>query len=217
MNFRMKFLEMVIGNMKKLFLFFCFVLVFPCSIAQNIPKKPSPARFVNDYAKVLSQEDKQNLEEKLFNYQDTSNIQVVIVTVESLLGRDIKDLSNDWASQWQIGQKGSDNGLLILVAMKEKQIRFEVGYGLESFLTDSECLEIIKKDMFPSFKNKAYILAFNLALKAIFKELQSAEFESSPLEDTSESSSWWIYLLPIIPIFLLIGYLMNMYNKRRKL
>lgn len=222
MNYQMKFQEMETGSafitkkqdffkyipsIQQIIFTSCLILITNFTFSQSIPKKPSPARFVNDYAKILSEEDIQKLEEKLYHYQDTSTVQIVIVTVESLLNRDIKDLTNDWASQWKIGQKGNDNGLLILVALKEKQIRFEVGYGLEAFLTDSECLNIIKKDMFPAFKNKSYALAFHLALKSIFTQLQNAEFEVVETnQDTVSITQWLLYILIPIVLVVLLGF-----------
>ena len=79
----------------------------------TIPEKPASQTSVYDYAKVLSETEKAQLEEKLVRYSDSTSTQIVIVTIESLKGEDVSQLATNWAQTWGIGQAKEDNGVII--------------------------------------------------------------------------------------------------------
>ena len=113
-----------------------FLLLFPLLVlAQfNIPEKPSKASeqtSVFDYANLLSASEKQQLEQKLITYADTTSTQIVVAIIPSLLGEYEGELAPKWAHKWGIGQADKDNGVFILLAEKERKIWIAPGYGLE--------------------------------------------------------------------------------------
>lgn len=103
--------------------------------SQDFPTPMSPKRMVNDFTGMFSRQELNALEQTLRNFNDTSSTQIAIVTVPSLHGYAPNDYAQRLAEQWGIGQKGKDNGILLLVKPKngnEKgQVAIAVGYGLE--------------------------------------------------------------------------------------
>ncbi len=127
-----------------------FFILFTYTFASlDLPKLNSR---VMDMAHILSQSAKSQLISILESEEKRSSNQVVIATVKSLNGYEIEQFSNRLARHWAIGQKGSDNGVLLLIAPNERKTRIEVGYGLEGFLTDKTSHEIITYTMLPYFK-----------------------------------------------------------------
>jgi uncharacterized protein len=107
---------------------------------------------VNDYAGMLSGGTAQQLEAALAELEHTDSTQIVVLTIPSLEGESLEAFSLRVAEQWQIGQKGKDNGALLLVAKDDRKIRIEAGYGLEGKLTDLVSGRIIRNVMIPEFK-----------------------------------------------------------------
>ncbi|GAB4193076.1 MAG: hypothetical protein OHK0057_34050 [Thermoflexibacter sp.] len=118
--------------------------------------KPEPAVFVNDYAQVLSRAEIQQLEEKLRQFDKTTSNQVAIVILPSLEGNIIDILANQWFKAWGIGRKNKDNGLLILIAIQDRKMRVEVGYGLNKVVTSSEAQKVIENQLKPNFRNNQF-------------------------------------------------------------
>ncbi len=98
--------------------------------AQKILPRPVPPKLVNDAAHVLSPEQQAILERKLVALDDSTSNQIAIVTIPTLDGYPIEDYAVKLFRDWGIGNAKSRNGILILVALKEHQVRIEVGYGL---------------------------------------------------------------------------------------
>ena len=111
---------------------------------------------VNDYANVISKNDEQQINEYLTNVENQTGIQIAVLTIPSLKGEDIAAYGVKVAEKWKLGQKGEDNGALLLVAMEERELRIEVGYGLEGLLTDAKCGLIIRNVIIPEFKDGDY-------------------------------------------------------------
>jgi uncharacterized protein len=134
------------------FLLFSLVL-FVSASAQNFPP---PAGAVNDFAGLLSSSQRQDLEQSLRAFFDRTGCAIVVATFDNLEGVPIEDFAVGLFEKWKIGQKGKDDGLLILVAKEERKIRFEVGYGLEPVLPDGRAGEIIRTEMTPRFREGDY-------------------------------------------------------------
>ena len=107
---------------------------------------------VNDYAGVLKPEEKTDLESYLASVEDKTTSQLVLLTIKSLEGDPLEDFSMRVAEAWKIGQKGKDNGVIMLVALDEHDVRIEVGYGLEGILPDGKCGTIIRQLIIPAFR-----------------------------------------------------------------
>ena len=129
-----------------------FLLLFSALPTWGIPEPPQPPRRVNDFAGMLGPEGSSRIESLLAAYEDSTSTQIAVVFVENLEGYEVADYASRIFEQWNIGQKGTNNGLLILVARDDRKIRLETGYGLEERLTDALSRRIIEQDILPLFR-----------------------------------------------------------------
>ena len=95
-------------------------------LSQNLPERPVPPRLVNDFAGLLKADEVNALEQKLVAFNDSTSTQIAIVIVPSLLGFDKADFAQRLGDKWGVGQKGSNNGVLILVKPKTSDSNGEV-------------------------------------------------------------------------------------------
>ncbi|MDH3799912.1 MAG: TPM domain-containing protein, partial [Desulfobacterales bacterium] len=113
---------------------------------------PALRTRVNDHAGMLSAATRQQLEDILSRLEQTDSTQIVVLTIPSLGGEVLEEFSLKVAEKWQIGQKGFDNGAILLIAKNDRKLRIEVGYGLEGSLTDLMAGRIIRNVIVPQFK-----------------------------------------------------------------
>ena len=139
--------------MKKLISALGALIASACIFALNVP---ALSAHVNDYAGIMKNSDKRKAEEYLSALENTTGIQIAVLTIPSLEGESLESYSYNVAEKWQLGQSGKDNGALLLVAMKEKKVRIENGYGLEDTLTDTKSGLIIRNVILPEFRNGNY-------------------------------------------------------------
>jgi uncharacterized protein len=116
------------------------------------PQFPELTGRVVDDAHVLSPQVQADLTEKLAALEQTTSRQLVVVTLPSLQGYDIEDYGYQLLRHWGIGQKGLNNGALLIVVPSEHKVRVEVGYGLEPILTDAMSSLILQKAVIPKFR-----------------------------------------------------------------
>jgi uncharacterized protein len=126
-----------------------FALTAGSLTALNVPQLQGR---VNDYAGVLKPAEKSDLESYLASVEDKTTAQLVLLTIKSLEGDPLEDFSMRVAEAWKIGQKGKDNGVIMVVALEEHDVRIEVGYGLEGILPDGKCGTIIRQVIIPAFR-----------------------------------------------------------------
>lgn len=124
---------------------------------------------MTDLAGVLATTERDDLEGRLRAYEQQTGTQFVIVILPSLEGENVSDVSLAIAEQNGIGRKGQDNGLLLLVALQDRKLRFEVGYGLEGVLTDALMSSIIREIIGPEFKGKRYYAGLLAGVDAVMK------------------------------------------------
>ncbi|MBU3911192.1 MAG: TPM domain-containing protein [Candidatus Omnitrophica bacterium] len=117
---------------------------------------PDYTGYVNDYANILSYETKSTLSALMNNLEQKTTAQVAIVTIDTTKPLDIETYAVELFEKWGIGQKGKDNGVLLVIAMKDKTMRIEVGYGLEGAIPDALAKIIIEDYIVPSFKNSDF-------------------------------------------------------------
>jgi uncharacterized protein len=150
-------------------------------VAQNDITVPATAEFpalsgrVVDDAGVLDAATREQLRAKLAALEARSGIQVVVATVKSLNGNAVEDYSNRLFRRWQLGQKGKNNGVLLLHAPVERKIRIEVGYGLEGTLTDAATKYIITNSITPRFKANDFSGGMTRGVDDILKALGGDE------------------------------------------
>ncbi|MCM8785138.1 MAG: TPM domain-containing protein [Candidatus Omnitrophica bacterium] len=128
-----------------------------------------PIGYLNDFADILSQNQKEEIEKNLREIEKQTGNEIVVLTIKSLEGQNIEEFANEIFNSWGIGKKGKDNGVLIVVAMKERAIRIEVGYGLEKYLSDAVCGRIIRNIIVPNFRKNNYYNGIKESIEIIYK------------------------------------------------
>lgn len=169
----------------RIFIFFLLTGLF---VNAQVPQKPYPIQFVNDYAQIFSPQQQNNLERILGAFSDSTSNQIVIVTMSNLQGMDRADLAYRIGEEWQVGQKDFDNGIVILIKPKNNtkgEVFIATGYGLEGVITDALSRRIIEQQMIPAFQQNDYyqgvINALNILLPAAMGEYNYAQEENIPL------------------------------------
>ena len=145
-------------------------------------KSPALTGRVVDQAGILSPAVKAELETALAAHENNTTNQVVVVTLESLNGANIEEYSLELGRRWGIGQKGKDNGALLVVAPIDKQIRIEVGYGLEGILTDALSSNIINYYIIPEFKKGDIQNGIKIGAQKIIALLEGDESAKKEIE-----------------------------------
>jgi uncharacterized protein len=146
------------------------LLVAAPAAAQDFPKLTGR---VVDTADLLSPADEAALTQKLQALEQATGRQLVVATVPDLQGYPIEDYGYKLGRAWGIGQKGANNGAILLIAKNDRKIRIEVGYGLEPILTDAYSGEIIRDQITPAFKQGNYAAGINAGVDAIVQQLQA--------------------------------------------
>jgi uncharacterized protein len=162
--------------MKKI-LVLAMLLLFPAS-AWSLDV-PALRGHVNDYAGMLSPGTAQRIETELTAFERSDSTQIAVVTIPSLEGENLEDFSIKVAEAWKIGQKGKDNGVILLIAKKERKIRIEVGRGLEGKLTDLLSGRIIRGDIAPRFKSGDFDGGISAGVAAIMAVVKG-EYKAGP-------------------------------------
>jgi uncharacterized protein len=136
---------------KSLLLFFLFCMATTWVLAQ--PPIPEPmGRWVVDDANILSEATEKTVSTLCFKEYQSSSNQIMVYTFTSLQGGTIESYANEVYNKWEIGTKDNNNGVLLIIAVDDHKMRIEVGYGLESYLTDLESKDIINNEIKPRFK-----------------------------------------------------------------
>ncbi|MES2378593.1 MAG: TPM domain-containing protein [Bacteroidota bacterium] len=139
---------------KKLILFVGLLAVTLSGVSQELPPKPNT--IVTDYTNTLSADEKQRLESKLVAFNDSSSTQIAVAIMHSIGEYDPNEYALKLGRSWAVGQKGSNNGVMVLVALDDHKMSIQVGYGLEGALPDVVAKQIIDRDITPRFKDKDY-------------------------------------------------------------
>jgi len=168
---------------------------------------PQLSGRINDHARLLSPETAQQLEQKLAAFERDTSTQIAVLTVPSLQGDDIDQFSIRVAEQWKLGQKGKDNGVLLVLAQGEHKVRIEVGMGLQGVLPDITASRIIRDVMRPYLSSGNFDQGITAGVDAIISATKG-EFKASPQERRThqkKSSSFPVLLLLIAVVVVLLG------------
>ncbi len=191
------------------------------------PDYPSgPQGYVSDYATVVSAQDKDVITRLARELEDKTTDQIAVVTVNTTQPETIEGYAVELFKRWGIGHKGKDNGALLLVAVNDRKMRIETGYGLEGVLPDVICNKIIRDIMVPSFRSGDYstgikdgavaivsVIAKDKGLNITSQEGQVYQqvHARGSSSDTPLSILWFFILLGIIIIRSRMGFWGGMY------
>jgi len=160
--------------------------------------------FVTDNANILEPSEESQLESILSNLKDKGAAQYAVATIQSLEGRDIQGTAFEMANG-VLGEEGKNNGLLLLVAVDDREYRFEVGRGLEPILPDIVVGRIGRDYLVPHFREGNYGAGIIEASKAIEARLLSQnESEYYVTDEPDDGVPWWVILLIIIFVIIII-------------
>ncbi len=122
-------------------------------LAQSYPR---PTGFVNDFAGVLSSEGKNRLEARLVNLEKATSAELAVVTIVKLDDTTIEEYAAGLFQDWGIGKKDKENGVLFIMSLVDRDVRIEVGYGLEPVITDGRAGRILDNEVVPDFRTGDY-------------------------------------------------------------
>ena len=181
----------------------CFVQI---SFGQfSIPEKPTLQTSVYDYVKLFSGSQKTGLEQKLIQYSDSTSTQIVLITIETTKGENIDILAANWGHKWGIGQEKEDNGILVLLALNDKKIAIQTGYGIEHVLTDALTKRVIEKIIIPEFKKGAFHGGLDKGADVIFEILKGTYENNSPKNTDSGIPVFAIILIIFIILIIIFS------------
>jgi len=161
---------------------------------------PPSDRLVTDLGDFLEPVEERALERKLRTYADTTSTQIAVVTVQDLGGMDAQEFALEIGRSWGVGQEGRDNGIVFLVSRAERQIRIEVGYGLEGAVPDAIASRIVRDVVTPSFKQGQFFAGINAGVDLIMAAA-AGEFDGLPSSSGSGRGGG------IDPIFVYLAFL----------
>jgi uncharacterized protein len=183
------------------FILFLFLLAaFGEVAAKKIPAKPNPPKLFNDYANLISAQDAQSLESKLVAVNDTAAVQIAVVVENTLDGYPLWDYADEIFESWGIGEKGKNNGVLLLIVIQDKKIRIHTGRGAEVKITDYLADDIIKKILAPRFRQQQYYEGIDEAISAILLAAYG-EFEVTKKREKPQGYVFIIVILAILLVF----------------
>jgi uncharacterized protein len=171
------------------------------NITQYFPKLDGR---VVDSANLLSSNAKEKITATLKEHEDKTSNQIVVVILNSLNGYEIEDYSYQLGRHWGIGQKDLNNGVLLVVALEEKKLRIEVGYGLEGALTDKTAYEIINYTIKPNFRQEQYDKAIISATNEIIQAIKGEYTAKTKIKNEDVNSNAGLPIFFFLIIFLSI-------------
>ena len=180
------------------------LLIGAPALADTLPVPALSGRVV-DQAGILNSAEEGRLTTKLKNLEDNTSIQLVVVTLPSLRGTPIEDWGLTLGRTWGIGQKGKDNGMLLIVAPNDRELRIEVGYGLEGTLPDATANAIIRNVIVPRFKAGDMADGISDGVDAIVAVLSGSGEEFTPSRREAVAQ-----VLPRLVPMLFIGFFVLM-------
>ncbi|MBN2199494.1 MAG: TPM domain-containing protein [Candidatus Aminicenantes bacterium] len=184
----------------------CLSLFFFLVLAGSAPglDVPDLTGRVNDFAGILEPDEKRMLENYLASVEASTSAQMVLLTIPSLEGDPIEDVSLRVAEAWKLGRRDTDNGLLLLVAVEDREVRIEVGYGLEGVLPDGKCGTIIRQVIVPEFRNGNHYEGISKAFEVMGQTVAGDPSQLKVLESHEEKSNSGVGTLFIVLILISI-------------
>src|SRR5215831_5587785 len=202
------------GAVRMAFALVALLCADPAVLAVNFPALTGR---VVDQAHIIRPETRSTIETKLADLEGKSGIQLAVASVPSLEGEEIEPYANELFRTWKLGEKTKNNGVLLLVAPKERKVRIEVGYGLEGTLTDALSNVIITGAIVPRFKVNDYAGGIERGIDGIISVLttDASEWRQRAKARNDEQQPVFDRLMPLILLALLVFILRFMMTHAR--
>lgn len=189
-------------SLKVITFIFLIISLLATNIAlADIPERPNC--LVSDYANVLSATQRQEMEQRLRDLDDSTGNQIVVVTLADLEGYDIADYATQLGRAWGVGSEKNNNGVVIVVKIKttfsKGQAFIAPGYGLEGVLPDATCKRIVENEMIPHFKQNDYCGGINDALDVIIP-IVKGEYSYKEYDDDTVGIVLFVLFLVVFVI-----------------
>ena len=187
-----------------------FILTFFIGLVSLVAQTPQelvdmknpPKKLVQDYAKVFDAMQLNDLERKLVAYNDSTSTQILVLTVESLDGYPLEMFANEIGEKWGVGQKGKDNGIVIVLSEQDRKITIRTGYAAQIHMPPSINKTIIDQVIIPRFKQGDYAGGINAGVEKIF-DFFNGKFDAEPKQAESEIDFFTIFILLFFILFIL--------------
>jgi len=195
--------------MKQLFALLSITFLFLShAVAQDIPARPEPPRLVNDYAGFLNSAEIEQLEQRLVAFDDSTSTQIVVVIVQDLKGNDPNMYAFKIGQDWGVGQKGKNNGIVLLIKPKTAesngQAAIAVGYGLEAVIPDITAGSIIDNELIPRFKEQKFYEGIDAAVSAIMKA-SAGEYKAVPKKKKQGGSKFGLIVFLVFILIIILS------------
>ncbi len=190
--------------MKRIFLLITILLSSFFGFAQDFPEKSN--KLVNDYTNTLSAAQIANLESKLVAFDDSTSNQIAVVIMKSVGDYDINEYAYKLGRAWGVGGKEKNNGVILLVALGDRKLSIQTGYGLEGALPDIYTKRIIENDIKPFFKEGNYYAGIDAGTNSIISLVKGEYKNDKPRakKGVGGAGSGLIVLIMIIVIIIII-------------
>ena len=186
----------------------CLWCLTGIAAAQSFPK---PTGRVNDFANVIDAATEAEIDRQLDQLEQKTSSEIAVVTVASLDGMSVDEYANRLFKEWGVGQAKEDNGVLVLVAPKEREMRIEVGYGLEGVLPDGLAGQVIREDFTPRFRDNDYSGGVRNGVSHIVQIVEKHQVltpeELAAFNEPSTTMPVYIQI-PFFGLFIGIGFLL---------
>ncbi len=195
---------MISASLKR-YIFALFLIFGLFSKAQLVPEKPAVLYPVYDKANLLSESEKDALNQKLIKFSDSTSTEILVVIVPTTSGEDVNYLATMYGEKWGIGQKGVDNGVVFLIATEDRTMSIQQGRAVEQYLTASVAGQILDYLVTPAFKKGEFYNGIDRGTSAIMEAVQG-KFKPIVKKQKNEGGiSISAIILIIIVIIILIS------------
>lgn len=196
----------ILTELRHIYFLGLFILLASTALGQDFP--PRPNKLVNDYTNTLGAVQVQQLERKLVAFDDSTSTQIAVVVMQSTGQYDIADYGVRLAQQWGIGGKAHNNGILLLVALGDRAVTIQTGYGVEGAVPDAIAYRIIENEIKPAFRQGDYFTGINSATDALMAYTKG-EYKAPPRKQGGDGG-----LGSLVPIFIIIVVVVLLLGRR---
>ena len=188
--------------LKKLILFINLLLIGFIAFGQELP--PKSATLVTDFTKTtLQDEQRALLERKLEVFNDSTSTQIAVVIIKSVGDYDINEFGQKLGRAWGIGEKGKNNGILVLVAVGDRKVAIQTGYGAEGAVPDVITHQIIQNDITPRFKQGDYYAGLDDGTSKLMQYMKG-EYKATKKAKSSGGGGPIGFIIIIVVVILII-------------